>query len=52
MAYKSKRTGTIRKTGHPVVDAAMMGRSKVAPKSAVRKMPHHGGAGRKVIRGK
>jgi len=44
--------GSIRKTGHPVVDAAMMGKSKVMPKSAVRKMPAHGGPGRKVMRGK
>jgi hypothetical protein len=45
-------SGSIRRTGHPVVDAAMMGKSKVMPKGAVRKMPAHGGSGRKVMRGK
>ena len=55
MAYKRKMSGSsgsIRHTGHPVVDAAMMGKSKTMPKSKVRKMPYHGGPGRKVMRAK
>lgn len=47
-----KTAGKVRKVGQHTVDAAMRGKGKTMPKSKVRPMPHHGGPGRKVMRGK